>query len=68
MQCSAENSRAHSDERLMKRGVRHVMGKAAPSIFEGRIGAATCKNEMVLMFENQVKPCESRLTQNKDMF
>ena len=54
--CLAEHSRTHSSRSLMNQGIRHVMDKAAPSIFEGHIGTASCKNEMVLKLSNQVKP------------
>ena len=36
----AKNSRTHSRERLMKRGMRHAMDKEVPSTIEGTIGTA----------------------------
>ena len=61
----AENSRAHNGEHLMKNGIRHAMGEAFPSIFDGSIGIATCNN--VLVFSNKVKPSVRQgLYQTKD--
>ena len=51
----AENYRMHSGERFMKRGIRHAMDKAVPSIFDGVIGTDNYNNEMVLIFTNKAK-------------
>ena len=52
----AVNSRVHSGERLVKRSIRHAMDKAAPSVIDGDISVGRHNDEMVIIFENKVKP------------
>ena len=52
----AKNSRMHSGERLIKRGMRYDVDKAAPSMIEGTIGTSMHDGEMVIKIINKVKP------------
>ena len=55
------NYRTHSGKHLIKRGVRRVMNKAAPSIFDGLIRIVTYNNKMVITFSNKVKPSVNQI-------
>ena len=52
----AENFRVRSGERLTKHAIRHAMGKAAPSVIEGSVTIGAHDDEVVMVYENKVKP------------
>ena len=63
----AENSRVRSGERLLKRSITHAMDKATPDVIDGFISTGTCDNEMVIMFDNMVKPSMTKGMHNTKM-
>ena len=51
-----DKSKVHSGERLIKLYIRHAMDKVSPSVIDGNISVGSHNDEMVIIFDNEVKP------------
>ena len=52
----AEKSRIYSGESLLKRSIRHTIDRAVLTVVDGLISVGYYKDDMVIIFENKVKP------------
>ena len=51
----AVNARVHNGERLIRRGIRHAMDQATPSIYSGKLTLGRYEGEICIVIENKVR-------------